>query len=109
MTENENNIHQLKTATELAKGKVVVPCVSKSMQNGISQTLICPLLNISQGCTVGFVKEIGGQVMCPEEKGAITITSENITMQSEYANDIAEMELQLNREEHISLDMALFV
>lgn len=116
----EQNESQIKFAIEMAKGRVVAPCVSIDRRAENPEVKVCPLLDLKEGCTVGFIKNPGSAVECPEGKGVIAISNEllselgtikeaSINKQSEYGREIAGMELKLNYERNINIDGLLFV
>ncbi len=94
---------QIENAKQLAKGKIVSPCVSIQSRFGEEMiTRMCPFLDSEEGCQMGdgFIKNPGKAVECPEGNGTIIIHSGNLselkmnilTKISDYAQEIAIME-----------------
>lgn len=115
MTENELKNHQILTATEIAKGKVVTPCVKIDKRQ--ERALICPFLDMKNGCSIGFVKNSSEAVSCPEGNGKIIISNEplhelinnieTVITYTSYAQEISQMEASVS-EDAKSSDM-LFI
>jgi hypothetical protein len=107
MTEQEIRENQLKLAKELGRGKVVTPCIFVDLKSGPKIVSKCDYLDTSSGCTKdeGYVLKQEG-VVCPDDKGEIIISSQQIPDESEteaYRRELATMPIEIQPNEEAML------